>query len=947
MKKRKLSVTAKAVIVICALLLGANLILGSLLLQRSKTIIKSMINVRMLDIANTAAAMLDGDALKNLTVGDEGTPEYQQIYDSLRLFQDNIELEYIYAIRGLGSDSFIFLIDPAEENASEFGELVMVTDALKTASLGTPSVDEEPYEDQWGRFYSAYSPVRDSEGRIAGLVAVDFRADWYDEQLSKYTNTILLFSVMCSLVGALVVFAVTARLRRRFRALDRELGELTGDVDELMKEMGVAPAPQEKSETEPAAEPRTDEMGELGRKLLSIREDLRKRIDNTQTQAQANSMITALASDYRSVYYVDLDADEGVCYRAHSKIDNGLREGEHFSFREAFRNYADKYVTESFRESFLHFVDPDAIREALKDEKIIAHRYLVSRDGQESYEMLRVAGVRHPEDRTDHMVHAVGLGFSDVDKETRETLTQREALRDALTLAEDANHAKTAFLSSMSHEIRTPMNAIIGLDSIALNDPDVQGKTREELEKIGISARHLLSLINDILDMSRIESGRMVIKSEEFSFPRLLEQLRTMVGSQCRDKGLEFVCETDGAIGDYYIGDEMKLKQVLINILGNAVKFTPEGGTVTLRAQRVMHFDGKSVLRFTVKDTGIGMDKDFLPRLFDAFSQEDSSTTSKYGSTGLGMAITKSLVEMMNGKIEVESEKGVGTTFIVSVTLIDSDRVGTEDDELHPQGLGVLVVDDDPVSCEHARLVLERVGIASETAHSGAEAVDMIRLRVARREPYDYIFMDWKMPGMDGLETTRRIRAIQEADSAIILLTAHNWDDVLEDAVDAGVDSFITKPITSDSVLEKLRQTVRRETRDEEKPVDLSGRRVLMAEDTAINAEIMIELLGMRGLEVDHAENGRQAVEMFAAHPEGWYDAILMDMRMPEMDGLEATSAIRAMDRADAKTVPIIALTANAFDEDVQRSLQAGLNAHLSKPVEPGILFSTLESLIR
>jgi CheY-like chemotaxis protein len=207
--------------------------------------------------------------------------------------------------------------------------------------------------------------------------------------------------------------------------------------------------------------------------------------------------------------------------------------------------------------------------------------------------------------------------------------------------------------------------------------------------------------------------------------------------------------------------------------------------------------------------------------------------------------------------------------------------------------------------------------------------------------------MDWKMPGMDGLETTRRIRAIQEADSAIILLTAHNWDDVLEDAVDAGVDSFITKPITSDSVLEKLRQTVRRETRDEEKPVDLSGRRVLMAEDTAINAEIMIELLGMRGLEVDHAENGRQAVEMFAAHPEGWYDAILMDMRMPEMDGLEATSAIRAMDRADAKTVPIIALTANAFDEDVQRSLQAGLNAHLSKPVEPGILFSTLESLIR
>ncbi|MBQ9458589.1 MAG: response regulator [Oscillospiraceae bacterium] len=947
MKKRKLGVTGKAVIIICALLLGANMLLGTTMMRRSREMLQSSINMRMLDISNTAAAMVNGDALKNLTAGDEDTQEYRQIYDTLRVFQDNIELEYIYTIRDMGNGSFIFLVDPAEEDASEFGELVTVTEALKTASLGTPSVDKEPYEDQWGRFYSAYSPVRDSEGRVVGLVAVDFRADWYDEQLTKYSQMVLLSSIMSLVVGVAVIIAVTARLRGSIRELDGELGELTDDVDKLMDELGIdasASAGAEQKDGEKAGRS-TDEIGELGKKISSIRADLRERIDNTQTQA--NSMVTALASDYRSVYYVDLDEDEGVCYRAHSKIDNGLREGEHFSFREVFHDYAYRYVAQSYRESFLNFVSPEAIRAALRDETLIAHRYLVVRDGQESYEMLRIAGVRHPEDRDDHIVHAVGLGFSDVDKETRESMAQRTALRDALTMAEDASRAKTSFLSSMSHEIRTPMNAIIGLDSIALNDPGIDRRTRDYLEKIGVSARHLLSLINDILDMSRIESGRMIVKNEEFSFPRLLEQINAMIGSQCRDKGLKYSCSTVGALGDYYIGDDMKLKQVLINVLGNAVKFTPKGGSVKLSAECAMQFGGKSVLRFTVRDNGIGMDKAFLPKIFDAFSQEDSSTTSKYGSTGLGMAITKSLVEMMNGKIEVESEKDVGTTFIISVTLIDSERKDSAEREIRPQGLCVLVIDDDPVAREHARLVLERAGVAVELAQSGADALEMVRLRHARRASYDLILVDWQMPEMDGVETIRRIRGMIGGESAIAILTAHNWDGVFEEAVDAGADNFIAKPLSQDTVMEELRQTLQKNVRSEGKKAELAGRRVLLAEDTAINAEIMTEVLGMSRIEVEHAENGAIAVQMFSSHDAGWYDAILMDMRMPEMDGLEATMAIRALAREDAKSVPIIALTANAFDEDVQRSLQAGLNAHLSKPVEPEKLFSTLESLIR
>ena len=420
----------------------------------------------------------------------------------------------------------------------------------------------------------------------------------------------------------------------------------------------------------------------------------------------------------------------------------------------------------------------------------------------------------------------------------RELAEQRESLSIALEEANKANKTKTAFLSNMSHEIRTPMNAIIGLDRIVLNDPGISETTREHLEKMGLSAQHLLSIINEILEMSRIESGRMTVKNEEFSLAELLAQVNTMISGQCRDKGLAYECRVKDTVGGYYIGDEVKLRQVMLNILGNAVKFTPSGGTVTFVVESVARFHGKSTLRFTVTDTGIGISKEFLPKLFDAFSQEDSSRTNRFGSTGLGMAITKNLIELMNGTISVESEKHKGTTFTVTVTLIDCDRKEEDADTVTAK----------PVS-------------AGASPDASGEAFN-------KKE---------------------------------------------------------TKPV--------------RET------ADPKCRRVLLAEDVTINAEIMIMVLSMRGIQADHAENGRIAVEKFAEHEEGYYDAILMDIRMPEMDGLEATRRIRAMNRPDAKSIPVIALTANAFDEDVQLSMQAGLNAHLSKPVEPDVLFETLEGL--
>ena len=434
------------------------------------------------------------------------------------------------------------------------------------------------------------------------------------------------------------------------------------------------------------------------------------------------------------------------------------------------------------------------------------------------------------EDEKEEYRHELEKALRRVQTQKEELAANREALQEALTDAKQANKAKTVFLSNMSHEIRTPMNAIIGLNNIALNDPTASPKVKEYLGKIGVAAQHLLGIINDILDMSRIDSGRMTIKNAEFSFAETLEDVNSMFSEQCRDKGLAYECRTIGKIDGHYIGDAMRLKQVMINILGNAVKFTPRGGKVSFVVEEGPRFDGKAVLKLVFSDTGIGMSKEFLPKIFDTFSQEDASNTSKYGSTGLGMPITKNIVELMNGKIEVASEKGKGTTFTVTLTLGEV---------------------------------------------SGQEAA-----------------VEDNAPDSLGKETP-----------------------AVADGEDAKTDI-------------------------------LKGRRILLAEDVEVNAEIMMMMLGARDMEVDLAENGQRAIEMFASHVQWHYAAILMDIRMPVMDGLEATRHIREMEREDARALPIIALTANAFEEDVQRSMQAGMNAHLSKPVEADALFGTLERLL-
>ncbi len=939
LKQRKPGLVAKLAIIVSVLLIAANLFLGIILINQSRNAIKTLIQNRMLDIVNSAADMLDGDVLMTLSAEDEGTEPYRSIYDILSVFQRNTGLRYIYCIRDVGGGNFIFTIDTDPETPAEFGEPVVRTDALIQAARGYASVDEEPYTDAWGRFYSAYGPVFDSRGEVSGIVAVDFPAEWYDDQLQKQGRAIITYSFLAVVIGIMLILFSTSTLRRELNAITSDISDMAGDVHALTKELD----PDYTSGIEENSN--TEDIHFLSQQIRLLKDSLRHYTDDVNSHA--NSMITALSSDYHSVYYIDLDNDEGVCYQSHTQINNGLRQGEHFPYIKTLRRYASEYVTEKYRDSFLRFIEPSEVRKNLEKERIITFRYMIFRNNHESYEMVRMAGVRHPEDRDDHIVHAIGMGFTDVDAETRRTLNQSQALSDALSAAEAASKAKTAFLSSMSHEIRTPMNAIIGLDKIALNDPELKDSTRTHLEKIGTSADHLLSIINDILDMSRIEAGRMVIRQEIFSLTSLIEQISVMIGGQCEEKGLNWHYEIVGDTEDFYIGDDMKLKQVLINILGNSVKFTPAGGDISFTAEIIARYDNKSTFRFTIADTGIGMSKEYLPKLFEPFSQEDLSTRTKYGSTGLGMSITKNIVEMMNGDIQVESEKNVGTTFTVTVTFTDVEQKTDEDGVVSPQGMSVLIVDDDPVSCEYAKMELEKAGVSSEIALSGAEAVEMVMLKHARRESYNLILVDWQMPEMDGLDTTRQIRSIIGYDSAIVVLTSFHWDDVMTDATEAGVDSFIAKPLMADSLLHQFKQIFVTKARNAGSKADLTGRRVLLAEDVDVNAEIVMMILDMKEISVDHAENGRIAVDMFSSHPEGYYCAILMDMRMPEMDGLEAAQTIRKLERADAKTIPIIALTANAFDEDVQRSLQAGLNAHLSKPIDPDNLFETLESLVK
>lgn len=525
-----------------------------------------------------------------------------------------------------------------------------------------------------------------------------------------------------------------------------------------------------------------------------------------------------------------------------------------------------------------------------------------------------------------------------------------DALKNAMEIAQVANKAKSAFLSNMSHDIRTPMNAIIGFTELLKRDAKDADKVLQYTNKIYASGQYLLGLINDVLDMSKIESGKIVLNISEINLADFVEEISVMMRPQAKQKKQEFEIFVQDIREETLLGDKVRLQQILNNILSNAVKYTPEGGRIDFSISELPRINENFArIRFVVKDNGIGMSQEYLDKIFDPFTRETRDTVNKIQGTGLGMAITKNLVDMMGGNIKVESRLGEGSTFTVEVELrIDEETVNNEFWEEY--GIhNTLVVDDDESVCLNVTDTLKSAGLEAQFAMSGEEAIEEVKKLHETGSDFDLILLDMRMNGMNGVETARRIREIVAKDTSILILTSYDWSEFEDEARDAGIDAFLPKPFFISNLklnIKKLKETKKSAQEDAVADCSLSGKHFLAAEDNELNAEILTELLDMIGVSCDIAENGQIAVEKFTGAEKGTYDAILMDVQMPVMNGYDATKAIRASAHPDAKSIPIIAMTANAFAEDIKNALDAGMNAHVAKPVDMALLEKILKDML-
>lgn len=668
--------------------------------------------------------------------------------------------------------------------------------------------------------------------------------------------------------------------------------------------------------------------------------------DVTEQKLQEELLKRIAVLDYDLIIDVDMihDTHRLVAFNP-GQVNMMLGEGK---FQEEIRTIAEKFMDEESSRKYLRKLNYDYIREQLETQEY--YTFMVEMRDEQGTLFIKRFKVFY----INKELGRICMFRADVTDVVLQEQKQKERLAAALVAAEQANAAKSDFLSRMSHEIRTPMNAIIGMTTIATQSIGDEEQVLDCLSKIGISSRFLLSLINDILDMSRIESGKMLLKNEKIPIEEFINGINSICFSQANAKGVEYECIVDPMLDDYYMGDAMKLQQVLINILSNAVKFTKEGGKVTFSAEQRRKTKGDAVIRFVINDTGTGMSEEFLPHIFEPFSQESTGTTALYGGTGLGLAISKNIVDMMDGHITVRSIKGIGTEFMVDVKLgITEEEKLRHNQKKHDYNfshLKTLVVDDDVAVCESIIVTLKEIGIKGEWVDSGWKAVEQVKRLWEAGKFYDIILIDWKMPEMDGIETARRIRSIVGPEVTIIIITAFDWISIEHEARRAGVNLLMSKPMFKSSLVSAFSKALgeKEEVKHQDEIVqyDFTGRRILLVEDNALNTEVARMLLESRGFEVELAENGLRAMELYGKSEENYYDAILMDIRMPLMDGLTATKNIRHLSNADARTIPIIAMTANAFDDDVEKSKAAGMNAHLAKPIDPDRMYQILYDFI-
>ena len=530
---------------------------------------------------------------------------------------------------------------------------------------------------------------------------------------------------------------------------------------------------------------------------------------------------------------------------------------------------------------------------------------------------------------------------------TRERKSQ-DNLAEALRMAQAANDAKSTFLSNVSHDIRTPMNAIIGFLALMRDEADNPAMVMEYNKRIDAASQHLLGLINDVLDMNKIESGSTTLNISEMNLAEVVDEINTIIRPQTRAKDQTFDIVVSPLRYEHLRGDKLRLNQILINLLSNAVKYTQEGGSIEMRVEELAQVvDNYSRIRFTVRDNGMGMSPEYLKVIFDPFTREDTEASWKIQGTGLGMAITKSLVDLMGGSIQVESEPGKGSTFVVELELHIQEQ---EDDPEFWTSRGVsriLVTDDDEETCRNIARAMARVGVETDYAADGKTALQMLRDSREAGRPYDLSLLDWKMPGLDGLETARRIRRDYPEKLPILLLTAYDWDDIEQEAMEAGVNHFLPKPFFMSSFKEAVRRMMdsRKQLEGSQDNV-VEGMHILVVDDIEVNRIILVKILGTLGAVCDTAGNGQEAVEKFEGSQPGDYDLILMDVQMPVMDGYAATKAIRSSAHPSAGALPVIAMTANAFVDDVRDAIDAGMDAHVAKPVQIETLKATIRQVL-
>ena len=617
------------------------------------------------------------------------------------------------------------------------------------------------------------------------------------------------------------------------------------------------------------------------------------------------------------------------------------------TYSELVDYFDGKYIRDENNVDMACMISKEYIQSKLsRDTPYLQQEYRIQRDEQK-WENMSVLCLRWE----DNIPQQVLLAIQDVTLLKENELRNRMALKDAFEAADEANRAKSDFLSHMSHDIRTPMNAIMGMTAVAVMNIDDKERLMDCLNKITLSSRHLLALINDVLDMSKIESGRVTLSVEEFEISKTVESLLAIIHPQIQAKNQHLKVDVANITHEGVIGDPLRLQQVFVNIMGNAVKFTPEGGTITLRInEKPSHIQGSGCYEFIFADTGIGMQKEFLEKIYEPFSREESGDSRKIEGTGLGMSIARNIVRMMNGDIQIESEPGVGSRFTVMVYL----KLQEEQEENVEclKELRVLVADDEQDACEHTCDILRSIGMQADGVFSGDAAIERLQLAWESAKEYAVVILDWKMPGKCGVETAKEIRRKLGNEVPIIILSAYDWSSIEQEAREAGVNAFIAKPLFKSRLLYVLKSVIEQPGKEEGSEVDefaqsnYSGKRVLVVEDNDLNIEIAEELLTYVGIQVEKARDGKQAVETLRGKPENYYDLVFMDIQMPVMNGYEAAREIRASAREDLKAIPIVAMSADAFSDDIQKAVLAGMNDHVAKPIELSKLLAALDKWI-